>query len=202
MSWMMAGATALSALSINDSNKKVGKAFEANATRVKNDYDKQVAQLTEMAESKNREVALEMSKVRFDGLSLQSSTTNKAVERGVVGASVARQANNSDVVVLSAMNALKTKAEDTMASIGVEMENKRADANKALYGLAGQASSQYSSGMETFTTIAGSAMSAYSPSGGSSSLEGSTISAGGFDQGMVNGSVGSYTTKTGEFVGV
>jgi len=177
MSWVAVGVAAVSTVasvaSSAEQNKKAGKAFEASASKVKTDYDKVIAQLQEQASSSNDAIRLEMSQNRFEGLKNTATTSNMIVERNIAGNLATKQYDQSIINQTMTHNALAKKAEDNMVSFGVEMENKKQEANNAIYSGGAMAQANSVSGVQMATSAVSAGMSGYSMGSSLGSLGGS-----------------------------
>lgn len=165
MSWIAAGMTAVSiagsVASSSASNKSNAAAFEANAEQVYKDYDYQIKQLQDQASTANDNIALEMTSARWNFLKQGASTTNQLVERNIAGNSATKAYNQSSLNAMFAHNALAKKAEDTMKSFGIEMDNTRQNANNAIYSAAAMAKKQNISTLGMATSAVQAGMSGY-----------------------------------------
>ncbi len=140
--FMVAGA-ALSALSIGSANKANNEQLVNNVEAIKGSLNKQIGQLQEQSASQQAEIGQKMTQVRYKGLKLTASTTNKIAESGISGNTASRLYNQSQITKLMAHNALAKEAEDASVSFGVEMENKKDAANNAIKQAGKQAAANY-----------------------------------------------------------
>lgn len=143
---MLAGAVAgagLSALSIGDANEANSKQFLATVDNIKASFSKQIGQLNEQAASQQEDYGVKLSGLRYQGLKLDATTTNKIAESGISGNTAERLYNQTSVVQTMAHNALAKEANDNAISFGVEMENARDRANQTIVDAGNKAASQY-----------------------------------------------------------
>lgn len=158
---MAGGMAGLQALSIREQNKQVAEQLKQNVTAVKDNFNTQIGQLQELAESRDSDIALEMSANRYKGLRNTASTSVAIAERGVAGNSASRLYDNTLIMQMMSHNALAKKAEENAVNFGVEMENKRREANSAINRAVSQAASNTISPIQAISKIAGAGMQGY-----------------------------------------
>lgn len=187
-------AGGLAALSIGSSimgNKSNAAAFVANSEQVYKDYDYQIKQLQDQASTANDNIALEMTSARWNFLKQGASTTNQLVERNIAGNSATKAYNQSALNAMFAHNALAKKAEDTMKSFGIEMDNTRQNANNAIYSASAMAKKQSISTLQAGTSAVQAGMSGYAMGSAFGSLGGATTG------GVAESVSGSFTESAG-----
>ncbi len=141
---VMAGVGAgLSALTIGAKNEANNEQFLANVDGIKAGLNKQIGQLQEQSASQQKDFSIKQTQVRYKGLKLTASTTNKIAESGISGNTASRLYNQSHITKLMAHNALAKEAEESSVNFGVEMENKKDAANNAIKNAGKQAAANY-----------------------------------------------------------
>lgn len=183
MALPLIAAGAMAAMSVAGSaasNRANAKAFKENVKNIKDSYETQIGQLQEQAQSFDRDIRLQMSANRFEGLKNTATTSNVLVEREIAGNTASKQFAQSEINQMMAHNALARKAEDTMASFGVEMENRRREANNAIYAGEAQAKANTQSGLSIASSAISAGMQGYSIGSAFGSLgsTGSTLTGG------------------------
>lgn len=168
---VMAGMSLIGSAS---QNRQAGAQFVQNAENVTRDFNIAISQIQDQAKAQNDAIRLEMANLRFEGLKGTAVTSNAIVEREIAGNTAKRAYEQSIMNKTMAHNVLAKKAEDAMLSFGVEMENKRQEANNAIYSAQATAMANTKSGISMVSSAIGAGMSGYSMGVGLSALGGGT----------------------------
>lgn len=181
---VMAG---MSLLGSAEQNAQAKAQYEQQIKSIRESLVKQYGQLQQQANEEDRNIALEMTSQRFQGLVVAGNTASALTERALAGNLAGRLLNNTAFKSTMKQNALSKAAEDSMASYGSAMEAKRDEAKQAMYNASAQLSSNQVSTLGALSGAISAGMGGYMMGsalgslGGSSSIMGSSAGgAGGF----------------------
>lgn len=164
MNLPLIGAGVMGGLSLLGSAEQNAQAKEIYKQQVKSiteSLQKQYGQLTQQAKEEDRNVALEMASQRFQGLVIVGNTASAMTERAITGNLAGRLMNNVDFKLTMKQNGLKKAAEDSMASFGSAMDNKRDEAKQAMYGASAQLTQNSVSTLGAVTGAVGAGIGGY-----------------------------------------
>lgn len=181
---IMAGMSLLGSVEQNAQAKAL---YEQQIKSIRESLVKQYGQIQQQANEEDRNIALEMTSQRYQGLVIAGNTASALTERALAGNLAGRLLNNTAFKSTMKQNALSKAAEDSMASYGSAMEAKRDEARQAMFNASAQLSSNQVSTLGALSGAIGAGMSAYlmgsalGSLGASSSIMGSAAGgAGGF----------------------
>lgn len=181
---IMAG---MSLLGSAEQNAQAKAQYEQQIKSIRESLVKQYGQIQQQANEEDRNIALEMTSQRFQGLVVASNTASALTERALAGNLAGRLLNNTAFKSAMKQNALSKAAEDSMASYGSAMEAKRDEARQAMFNASAQLSSNQVSTLGALSGAISAGMGGYMMGsalgslGESSSIMGSSAGgAGGF----------------------
>lgn len=176
---VMAG---LSLLGSAEQNAQAKAQYEQQIKGIRESLVKQYGQIQQQAKEEDRNIALEMTSQRFQGLVIAGNTASALTERAIAGNLAGRLLNNTAFKSTMKQNALSKAAEDSMASYGSSMEAKRDEARQAIYNASAQLSSNQVTTLGAISGAMNAGMGGY--------MLGSAL-------GSSLGSLGSTATKSG-----
>lgn len=176
---VMAG---LSLLGYAEQNAQAKAQYEQQIKGIRESLVKQYGQIQQQAKEEDRNIALEMTSQRFQGLVIAGNTASALTERAIAGNLAGRLLNNTAFKSTMKQNALSKAAEDSMASYGSSMEAKRDEARQAMYNASAQLSSNQVTTLGAISGAMNAGMGGY--------MWGSAL-------GSSLGSLGSTATKSG-----
>lgn len=181
---IMAGMSLLGSVEQNAQAKAL---YEQQIKSIRESLVKQYGQIQQQANEEDRNIVLERTSQRYQGLVIAGNTASALTERALAGNLAGRLLNNTAFKSTMKQNALSKAAEDSMASYGSAMEAKRDEARQAMFNASAQLSSNQVSTLGALSGAIGAGMSAYlmgsalGSLGASSSIMGSAAGgAGGF----------------------
>ena len=110
----MAGMSILSSV---ESNKQAEANARSRAAFLLQNFKVQENNIVETGKELNRQIGMELTNVRFEGLKAQASTSNAIVEKEIAGATAARLYNDSGIKETMISNQLKQKSESNLSDL-------------------------------------------------------------------------------------
>ena len=115
------GMMALQALGISSQNKQATANAQARAQQLYKNFNIQIGQLQEASNEVNKQIGLELTNTRLEGLKLSATTSNNIVEQNISGNTAERIVQQTELDELMYSNQIKQKAEANMVEIGTKM---------------------------------------------------------------------------------
>lgn len=155
---VMAGVSLLGSA---EQNAQAKAQYEQQIKSIRESLVKQYGQMQQQAKEEDRNIALEMTSQRFQGLVIAGNTASALTERAIAGNLAGRLLNNTAFKSTMKQNALSKAAEDSMASYGSSMEAKRDEARQAMFNSSAQLSSNQVSTLGAISGAMNAGMGGY-----------------------------------------
>ena len=154
------------------SNQQAKENAKAQAAQAYRGYKIGVNNLKEAGYELNRQIAMDMTNAVFEGMKLQSATSNEIVERNVAGNTMKRIYESADIKETMIHNQLKQKAEASMIDIQNKMYEQKLSYENTMMQIQAQQINSSKSPLEmsmcalkTYLALGGSTLSSTTAEG-------------------------------------